>query len=61
VAGMVAMTMLIAAPGLYLTGRYPLLRLSMTKALGLASAAFGLLMIHDIGINQGLLAGSLDW
>lgn len=59
IAGMVAMTVLIAAPGLYLTGRYPLLRKSMTTGLALASAGFGLFMIHDIGINQGLLTGSL--
>ena len=56
-AGMVLITMVIAAPFAWSSGRLPRFNAGLQVASGLLSTAFGLAIAGDVLIGRGLLAG----
>lgn len=61
VAGMVAVTMAIALPSLYVARRMDGARRLLRCTAGAASIAFGLYLAHRIGFVDGLFTGDPVW
>ena len=61
IAGMLLITVSIAAPSLLATNRFAGLNRTLRVASGLASIAFGLFLVHRIGFVDGLFTSAPTW
>ena len=61
IAGMVVVTLAIAAPSVYMAHRMERARHVLRYAAGMASIAFGLWLAHRIGFVDGLFTGAPAW
>lgn len=61
VAGMVAVTVILAAPALYLGGRVERLQSGIRLAAGALSIAFGLLLARELVMEGGLFSAAPAW
>ena len=61
IAGMLLITVSIAAPSLLATRRFASLNRRLRIASGMASIAFGLLLAHRIGFVHGLFTAAPSW
>lgn len=61
IAGMVVVTLAIAAPSVYVAHRMERARHVLRYAAGMASIAFGLWLAHRIGFVDGLFTGAPVW
>jgi high-affinity nickel-transport protein len=61
VAGMMLITVAIAAPFAYSTGRFPRFNAYLRIASGLLSLGFGLFLIYYIGYVDGLFGSNPKW
>ena len=61
IAGMLLITVSIAAPSLLATRRFAGMNRSLRIASGVASIAFGLFLVHRIGFVDGLFLTSPSW
>lgn len=61
IAGMMLVTVSIAAPALLATHRFAGMNRTLRIASGLASVAFGLVLAHRIGFVDGLFTGAPAW
>ena len=61
IAGMVVVTLAIAAPSVYVAHRMEHARHVLRYAAGMASIAFGLWLAHRIGFVDGLFTGAPVW
>ncbi|HWE42706.1 MAG TPA: hypothetical protein VG432_09380 [Gemmatimonadaceae bacterium] len=61
IAGMVAVTLVIALPSLYAAHRVEGARHVLRYAAGVVSIVFGLYLAHQAGIGNGLLTGHPVW
>ena len=60
VAGMALITLAIAVPSALTAGRFVRVQRYLRVASGVASVAFGLLLVHD-GIADGLFSSAPRW
>jgi high-affinity nickel-transport protein len=61
IAGMMLVTMILAAPALYASERVARLHGGIRFAAGALSLAFGLLLAHEIIVGGGLLSATPTW
>jgi len=61
IAGMLLITVSIAAPSLLATNRFAGLNRTLRVASGVASIAFGLFLAHRIGFVDGLFTSAPSW
>jgi cytochrome c biogenesis protein CcdA len=61
VAGMMALTLAMAVPITALSKRFANLELTLARATGVLSIAFGLLLAYQIGFGDGLFTASPKW
>jgi cytochrome c biogenesis protein CcdA len=61
VAGMVLITVTAAAPFAYTAGRMAQVNRWLAVGSGVASVAFGLLLVYDLGIVKGLFGANPQW
>jgi cytochrome c biogenesis protein CcdA len=61
VAGMMALTLAMAVPITALSKRFTNLELTLARATGVLSIAFGLLLAYQIGFGDGLFTASPQW
>lgn len=61
VAGMVAVTMLLAAPAMYVGARVQRFQSGIRVAAGALSIAFGLLLARELIVDGGLFAATPTW
>jgi hypothetical protein len=61
IAGMLLVTVSIAAPALFATARFAGMNRSLRIASGVASIGFGLFLAHRIGFVDGLFTGAPAW
>jgi high-affinity nickel-transport protein len=61
VAGMMALTLAMAVPITALSKRFANLELTLARATGVLSIAFGLLLAYQIGFGDGLFTASPRW
>ena len=61
VAGMVAVTMILAAPALYVGARVERLQTGIRLAAGTLSIAFGLLLARELIVEGGLFSATPAW
>lgn len=61
VAGMLLVTIAIAAPSLFASRRFTGMNRTLRVASGVASIAFGLLLAHRIGFVDGLFTATPAW
>jgi hypothetical protein len=61
VLGMVAVTLLLAAPALYVGARVTRLQSGIRFAAGALSIAFGLLLAHELIVEGGLFSPTPKW
>lgn len=61
VAGMVAVTMLLAAPAMYVGARVQRFQTGIRVAAGALSIAFGLLLARELIVDGGLFSASPTW
>lgn len=61
VAGMVAVTVILAAPALYVGARVERLQAGIRLAAGALSIAFGLLLARELIVDGGLFSASPTW
>ena len=61
IAGMVAMTLAVSAPTLYLGARFPVLHGRLRWVAGALSVGVGLLMMHRLGVTDGLFSADPRW
>jgi hypothetical protein len=61
VVGMVAVTVILAAPALYAGARVTRLHGSIRVAAGALSVAFGLLLAHELIVEAGLFSAMPSW
>lgn len=61
VAGMVIVTMVIAAPSALTARRFVSMQRYLRLASGVASIAFGLFLAHQIGVKDGLFSANPMW
>ncbi len=61
IAGMLLITVSIAAPSLLVTQRFASLNRRLRIASGMASIAFGLFLAHRIGFVHGLFTAAPSW
>ena len=61
IAGMMAITVAVAAPSVFATRRFGSMQRYLRVASGVASIAFGLALAHQIAIVNGLFSGHPTW
>jgi high-affinity nickel permease len=61
VAGMVAVTVLLAAPAMYVGSRVNRLQAGIRLAAGALSIAFGVLLAHELIVEGGLFSATPTW
>lgn len=61
VAGMVAVTVLLAAPAMYVGARVNRLQAGIRFAAGALSIAFGVLLAHELIVEGGLFSATPTW
>jgi sulfite exporter TauE/SafE len=61
IAGMLAMTGLLATPAVYAARRAPHLGPRVRLVAGAASVAVGVLLMHEVGVAQGLFGAVPAW
>lgn len=61
IAGMLLVTVSIAAPSLFASRRFAGMNRSLRIASGVASIAFGLFLAHRIGFVDGLFTATPEW
>lgn len=61
IIGMMLMTMAIAAPFAFAGAHFARTSRFLSMASGLASAGFGLFLVHHIGFVGGLFTGQIHW
>lgn len=61
IAGMMLITLVIAAPTTFAAQRFVNLQRYLRLASGVASIAFGLVLAHDVGVVHGLFSAAPIW
>lgn len=61
IAGMMLITVSIAAPSLFAAHRFAGMNHTLRVASGVASIGFGLFLVHRIGFVDGLFTGAPSW
>jgi len=61
VAGMMLLTLAMALPISAMSRRFGNLELGLSRATGVLSIAFGLLLAYQIGVSDGLFVGTPQW
>ena len=61
IAGMMLVTISIAAPSLFAAHRFAGMNHTLRVASGVASIAFGLFLVHRIGFVDGLFTTTPSW
>jgi high-affinity nickel-transport protein len=61
VAGMVAVTILLAAPAMYVGARVQRFQTGIRVAAGALSIAFGLLLARELIVDGGLFSATPTW
>jgi hypothetical protein len=61
IGGMMLITLAMAAPAAFAARRFTHVQRSLRLASGVASIAFGLFLVHDIGVVNGLFSATPTW